>query len=81
MYLIKRGSKPGKRWVAHIWHGDYPQSLEGDTACRMWSTGGIRRKAGYLVSPAPIHISPHAEKTDLPICSMCAINEVKRGDI
>lgn len=77
MYLIKRGAIPGKKWVAHIWHGDYPKSLDGDTACRMWSTGGIRNKHKYLIAPNPIHISPNAQKTELPICQMCQTNEGK----
>ena len=79
MYLIKRGNNVGKKWVAHIWKGDYPESMDGDTACRLWSTGGIKRKEKYLVTPVPLHISPKAVKTELPICFMCQVNNAKKG--
>ena len=49
-YLIRK-SKPR---VAHIWH-------ETDTACRMYSTGGLKKKK-YAVSYGP---------TNLPLCNMC----------
>lgn len=40
--------------VAHVWTGE-------DTACRMWSTGGIPHRERFEVVDA----------TDLPICAMC----------
>ena len=63
MYLVKRGSRAGNKWVAHLWTGE-------DTVCRMASTGGLNRRR-YLIAANPIHISPSAKKTDLPICCMC----------
>ena len=67
-YLIKRGTKAGKKRVAHIWTGE-------DTACRMASTGGLNLSK-YLVAANPLHISHRAEKTELPICQMCkSMNE------
>lgn len=51
MYLIR---KRGKASRAHIWTGQ-------DTACRMYSTGGLRKDRFYL-SEAP---------GDHPICQMC----------
>lgn len=50
MYLVRK--KNAK--TAHIWTGY-------DTACRMYSTGGLRKKAYEVVS-----------KCDLPTCSMCS---------
>ncbi len=67
MYLIKRGVRPGKKWIAHVWLGT-------DTACRMWSTGGIKNKHKYLHASYPLHISPSGEKTELPLCHMCVQN-------
>ena len=75
MYLIRRGNLR-KRAVAHIWHGDYPRSNEGDTACRMASTGGLNFRR-YLIAVNPLHISKSAEKTELPICHMCQVNSGK----
>ena len=77
MYLIKRRKTPGKKWVAHIWHGNYPKSLEGDTACRMWSTGGMAQEK-YFITPTPLHIAPTGRKTELKVCHMCGINEAKK---
>ena len=50
MYLVRK--KNAK--TAHIWTGY-------DTACRMYSTGGLRKKA-YKV----------ASTSDLPVCTMCS---------
>lgn len=50
MYLVRKKNA----MTAHIWTGY-------DTACRMWSTGGLRKKA-YMV----------VETCDLPTCTMCA---------
>jgi hypothetical protein len=36
----------------------------------MASTGGLNPRR-YLIAANPIHISPHVEKTILPICYMC----------
>lgn len=49
-YLVRK-SKPR---VAHIWKG-------ADTACRLYSTGGMRKKK-YTVAYSA---------TTLPICTMC----------
>jgi len=40
---------------AHLWDGE-------DTACRMWSTGGISRHTSYRVSDTP---------EGRPICGVC----------
>ena len=51
-YLIRRLRYTAK--VAHVWTGR-------DTACRMWSTGGLRKdKYEYSVG-----------SDDLPICTQC----------
>ena len=52
----------GKR-VAHIWNGY-------DTACRMYSTGGITRKKRYHVSET---------NPGLPICGVCKTHMERRG--
>lgn len=49
MYLVRK--KNAK--TAHIWTGY-------DTACRMYSTGGLQKKAYAVVN-----------ESDLPACSMC----------
>lgn len=49
MYLVRKKNAI----TGHIWTGY-------DTVCRMYSTGGLRKKA-YLV----------VERCDLPICTMC----------
>lgn len=54
MYLVRK--KNAK--TAHIWTGY-------DTACRMYSTGGLRKKAYIAVAT-----------TDLPICTMCENKKV-----
>jgi len=41
-YLLKVVGK--KQTVAHIWDGS-----SKDTACRLWSTGGIHSKENYVV--------------------------------
>lgn len=45
---------------SHIWYGD-------DTACKMWSTGGLNQKKRYSY-----YTSPPSE-----ICSMCKTNHMK----
>lgn len=50
MYLVRKKNA----MTAHIWTGY-------DTACRMYSTGGLRKKA-YMV----------VETCDLPTCTMCS---------
>jgi len=58
-YLLREVSKKKRKRrpaVAHLWDGT-------DTACRMWSTGGIRAKKRYRVSGDP---------EGRPICTMCA---------
>lgn len=46
--------KKNKPKVAHVWTGE-------DTACRMYSTGGLRRRR-YLIDESD---------RGLPICTMC----------
>lgn len=53
-FLIRKKLK-GKPAVAHIWSGD-------DTACRMWSTGGIGRKRPYEVVE---------DRGEHEVCQMC----------
>ncbi len=58
-FLIRTKTRNGVRAartirVAHIWTGD-------DTACRMFSTGGMNRR-NYGRSP---------DRRGLPICLMC----------
>jgi len=55
MYLVRK--KNAK--TAHLWTGF-------DTVCRMYSTGGLRKKAYQAV-----------HKSDLPICAMCQNNSKK----
>lgn len=59
-FLIRR-KFAGKPAIAHIWFGD-------DTACRMWSTGGIGRNRPF----DQIEILG-----DHPICQMCQTNAAK----
>lgn len=54
MWLIRKKLK-GKKAVAHVWNGE-------DTACRLWSTGGIGRSRPYEVQEV---------RGDHPICHMC----------
>lgn len=53
-FLIRNG---GKKQKAHIW-------LATDTACRMWSTGGLRSQKDYSISPT---LNGHE------ICHMCQV--------
>jgi hypothetical protein len=53
MYLVRK--KNAK--TAHIWTGY-------DTACRMYSTGGLRKKAYEVVSMGKL--PPY-----IPVCTMC----------
>jgi hypothetical protein len=53
LYLIR---SKGKVKTAHIWEGK-------DTACRMWSTGGMSHKRAYELYDAPYGLS---------VCTMCA---------
>lgn len=48
--------KSGNSQKAHWWGGE-------DTACRMWSTGGMSKNKEYLVSD---------ERLGKDICTMCA---------
>jgi len=54
-YLIRA---KGEKVAAHLWR-------DGDTACRMWSTGGMNHQRDYRVLD-----SPGAHK----ICTMCQKN-------
>jgi hypothetical protein len=53
MFLIR---DKGTKNSAHYWDGN-------DTACRMWSTGGMNKDRKWSV---------HADPGSHPICSMCA---------
>ena len=59
IYLVPR---VGKKRASHIW-------LEGDTACRMVSTGGLVRTDKYLAvdSLAPLNPPSYHYK----LCAMC----------
>ena len=50
-YLVKTRNPK----VIHLW-------INEDTACRMYSTGGLRNKNGYAVIK---------ERLGLPVCTMC----------
>lgn len=50
-FLIR---KTGRKIAAHLWDG-------ADTACRMWSTGGLKKK-NYTV---------HADTQGHEVCVMC----------
>jgi len=56
-FLIRRD---GKKQRAHIWTGD-------DTACRMWSTGGLKQDR-FEVCDNP---------RDREICFMCRMVEIR----
>jgi hypothetical protein len=53
-FLIR---KTGAKARAHLWMGD-------DTACRMWSTGGLKRS----------RFEVRSERGDHEICVMCVNN-------
>ena len=57
MYLY---NKQKKKTAAHIWTGE-------DTACKMWSTGGMRKGKKEL----------HTVLDDRRVCVMCQNNEYK----
>jgi hypothetical protein len=54
MQFLIRGK--GKKNAAHYWDGK-------DTACRMWSTGGMNQGRKWSV---------HDDPGEHPICTMCA---------
>jgi hypothetical protein len=60
-YAVRDGSK-----VAHIFH-------DGDTACHLWNTGGIRSKNSYKF----VGKKPNSKR----LCQMCAVNfqKIKRS--
>lgn len=60
IFLVRKPCKK-KRLVAHIWTGE-------DTACRMWSTGGIPHKERYETS---------IDQRGAPICTMCRANAAR----
>ena len=59
MYLIRK-SRPNAR--AHIWDGK-------DTACRMWSSGGLKQTLSDWVA---VDVT-----CGQPVCSMCKANAAK----
>ncbi|MCA6108159.1 hypothetical protein [Bradyrhizobium cenepequi] len=61
-FLIR---KKGAKVRAHIW-----SESRKDTACRMWSTGGLKRHR-YAVTES---------RGDLEICAMCAQKSLESGD-
>jgi hypothetical protein len=50
MIYLQRKNNPQ---VAHLWD-------DNDTYCRMWSTGGLKKRRYHIV-----------DKTSLNICTMC----------
>jgi hypothetical protein len=62
MRFLARRSKPRRR--AHIW-------LDDDTACRMWSTGGLTPVDDYEVFDAPRLGKRDIFGSTRKICSMC----------
>lgn len=60
MFLIRSNKKTGS---AHFWNGH-------DTACKMWSTGGMNQRRKWSVL---------ADAGSRPICTMCA--NVQRRDV
>lgn len=58
MYLIRVN---GKKQSAHIWNGK-------DTACKMWSTGGMNKEKEYEV---------HQTNKGKHVCTMCLVNSIK----
>lgn len=56
-YLFRPRTK--KKSAAHIWTG-------GDTACRMWSTGGIKDKSWSRWVVVSLDFVPPS------VCTMCA---------
>jgi hypothetical protein len=59
-YLIRNS---GSKNRAHYW-------IEGDTACKMWSTGGMNHRRPYRVSDDP---DGH------PICWLCSMRTDRPG--
>lgn len=63
MYFYRVGNKNPQKVAAHIWLGN-------DTACRMWSTGGL----------SPNKTWEKSENTGgRRVCQMCAVRS-KRSD-
>ena len=58
MNYIRRAK--GKKAKDHIWTGE-------DTACRMWSTGGLKIGQKWIKEDRPLH----------PVCTMCRVNSGK----
>ena len=61
-YLIRTTTRSQKKKRAHIWLGN-------DTACTMYSTGGLR-KGNTMLSD---------DSLGLPICLMCSNNAKLRS--
>jgi len=57
MQYLQRKNKPSSK--AHIWN-----QQKKDTACRMWSTGGLGKDNNYEI----------IDSTDKSICTMCSNN-------
>jgi hypothetical protein len=60
MQYLRRVEIEAGKSKSHIWTGD-------DTACRMWSTGGLNRTRRWVVE----------DKALRPICTMCLVNNSK----
>jgi hypothetical protein len=60
MYLIRKKGQRLHKAKAHIWIGN-------DTACRMWSTGGLVREHFELCDGRGEH----------KVCWMCSVNSAK----
>lgn len=54
----------GKKQKSHIWTGK-------DTACTMWSTGGLVVEKQWLETATPPR----------PVCQMCLVNWSKTNDL
>jgi hypothetical protein len=52
---------------AHRWDED-----RQDTVCKMWSTGGIRKRETFVFSD---------DAGGRQICAMCQVNDVKRQSL
>lgn len=57
MYLVRDNGKRARKSRAHIW-------VDGDSACRMWSTGGVKQQRRYKVCE---------EYGEHQVCQMCRI--------
>jgi hypothetical protein len=64
-YLIKNPDVPSRKKRAHIW-----KPKVNDTACRQYSTGGMKRLHKFRVVE---------DRGNVQICSMCAASELRNS--